>query len=407
MQPMPYPLRLISARDRGTLERCFGEAGVDPHGIGVIAGKAEIIVVRVDGVSAPAANIIKQQLLSLGADAAVHRAVITGAPDRSTVYVVADRNRLERLPAKLARQPFGLPELGAAIERLVGAALRPPRPVRLPAGELDLSRGPVVVGILNVTPDSFSDGGAHRDPDRAAERALAMAAEGAGVIDVGGESTRPGAVPVTVEEEIARVRPVLERLAGRLAVPLSIDTRRSEVARVALDLGASIVNDVTGLAGDPAMADLASKRGAAVVVMHMQGTPETMQIDPRYEDVTSEVLAWLGSRAAELAAAGIAPESIIVDPGIGFGKRLEHNLSLLAEIGDLRGLGFPVMVGFSRKAFIGAVTGRGVPERLAGALAALGRCCAGGVALVRVHDVRETADYIKVWRAIERTETDR
>ncbi|RJR29675.1 MAG: dihydropteroate synthase [Candidatus Latescibacterota bacterium] len=407
MQSMRYPLRLITARDRGTVERYFAEAGVDPYGVDVIAGKTEIVVVRVDGVPAPAANIMKQQLLSLGADAAVHRAAITGGPDRSTVYIVADRNRLALLPAKLSRQPFGLPELGEAVERLAAAAFSPPRPVRLPGGELDLSAGPVVMGILNVTPDSFSDGGSYVDPGRAAERALAMAEEGAGVVDVGGESTRPGAAPVSVEEEIARVKPVLERLAGRLPVPLSIDTRRSEVARVALDLGASIINDVTGLVGDPAMAGLASDRGAAVVVMHMLGTPETMQIDPRYDDVTGEILAWLGSRTAELVASGVKPESIIVDPGIGFGKRLEHNLALLAEIGDLRGLGFPVMVGFSRKACIGGVTGRGAADRLAGGLAALGRCCEAGVGLVRVHDVRETVDYIKVRRAIERTESVR
>ncbi len=402
---MSFSLRLISARHGETLARYFREAGVDPHGADRVAAKADMLVVRVDGVRAPEANIIKQQLLSLGGDAAVHREVITGGPDRSSVYIVADRARMERLPEKLARQPFGLAELGGALERLVASALRPPRSVRLPSGELDLSAGPVVMGILNVTPDSFSDGGRYLDPDRAAERAFAMAEEGAGVIDVGGESTRPGAATVTAEEEIARVKPVLERLAGKLSVPLSIDTRRSSVARMALDLGASIVNDVTGLAGDPAMGELASRRRAAVVVMHMRGSPETMQIDPRYDDVTAEILSWLAARTDELSEAGIAREAIIVDPGIGFGKRLEHNLALIAQLGDFRGLGFPVMVGFSRKAFIGAVTGRESSERLAGGLAALGRCCAAGTAIVRVHDVREAADYIKVWRAIERPET--
>ncbi len=404
MRSMRYPLRLISGRDRETLARSFVAAGVDPHGASIIARKADILVIRVDEVPAPAANIIKQQLLSLGGDAAVHRGAIKGGPDRSSVYLVADRTRMAQVPGKLAEQPFGLGELGAAVERLAARVERLPASLHLPAGTLDLAGGPVVMGVLNVTPDSFSDGGAYIDPGRAAERAQAMAAEGAGIIDIGGESTRPGAAGVPEEEEIARVRPVLERLGGRITVPVSIDTRRSSVARVALDLGASIINDVTGLAGDPEMAGIAARSGAAVVVMHMQGTPETMQREPHYEDVTGEVLSWLETRTEELAAAGVRRDAIIVDPGIGFGKRLGHNLALLAEIGDFRGLGLPVMVGCSRKSFIGALTGRGTDERLPGGLAALGRCLAGGVSVLRVHDVRETVDYIKVWRAIESSE---
>ncbi len=398
---MRYPLRLISPRPRGALARVLAEAGVDPHGIAIIARKADSIVMRVDRVPAPVANIVKQQLLSMGGDAAVHRDVITGGPPHSSVYLIADRNRLAELPAKLARQPFGLAGLGAEIERLLGALERPPARVVLPRGEIDLAAGPIVMGVLNVTPDSFSDGGAFLDPGAAHERALAMIEEGAGVIDVGGESTRPGAAETSVETELERVMPLLRRLGGSIPVPLSIDTRRAAVARAALDAGAAIVNDVSGLRHDPAMIETVRESGAAVVVMHMQGTPETMQANPSYGDVTGEIVSWLEERTAELVRAGLDREKIIVDPGLGFGKRLEDNLTILNELGDFAGLGFPVMVGYSRKSFIGKITDRDPVLRLHGGFAALAKCLAGGAAFVRVHDVGETVDFLKVWKAIE------
>jgi dihydropteroate synthase len=404
---MRYPLRLISPRPKGALARVLAEAGVDSRGVAIIGRKAETIVVRVDRVAAPVANIIKQQLLSIGGDAAVHRDVIAGGPPQSSVYIIADRNRLAQLPAKFARQPFGLAELGAGVERLLGAMERPPARVSLPRGEINLAAGPIVMGVLNVTPDSFSDGGAFLDPGAAHERALAMIEEGARVIDVGGESTRPGAAEVSAETELGRVMPLLRRLGGAIPVPLSIDTRRAAVARAAIDAGASIVNDVSGLRHDPAMIEAVRDSGAAVVVMHMQGTPETMQANPSYTDVTGEIIAWFEERTAEILRAGVDREKIIVDPGLGFGKRSEDNLTILNELGDFAGLGFPVMVGYSRKSFIGKVTGREPAVRLHGGLAALAKCLAGGAAFVRVHDVGETVDFLKVWKAIEGAGADR
>jgi dihydropteroate synthase len=403
---MRYPLRLISSREKGSLARALAEAGVDPHGARIIEPKTEMMILRADGLPAPAANIIKQQLLSIGGDAAVHREVITGSPARSSVFMIADRNRLTQLPAKLARQPFGLMELGTGIERLLEALDHPPSRIPLPKGEIDLTAGPVVAGVLNVTPDSFSDGGSFLDPGRALERAAAMIEEGADLIDIGAESTRPGAAEIDASEELARLRPVLDRLAATVPVPISIDTRKASVARAAIDAGAGIINDVSGLRHDPAMVATAVATGAAVVVMHMQGTPESMQRNPSYEDPTSEIIAWFEERIGELVRTGIDRTKIIIDPGIGFGKRLEDNLSILAEIGDFRGFGLPVMIGYSRKAFIGGATGRGAAERLAGGLAALAKCLAGGVTIVRVHDVKETVDFIKVWRAIERKGTE-
>jgi dihydropteroate synthase len=404
---MRYPLRLIAPRPRGVLARILAEAGVDRHGVAIIERKAETIVLKVDRVTPPVANILKQQLLSMGGDAAVHRDAITGGPPLSSVYLFADRGRLAQLPDKLSRQPFGLAELGAGIGRILGAVERPPAAVGLPRGALDLSKGPIVMGVLNVTPDSFSDGGAFLDPGAAHERALAMIAEGAGIVDVGGESTRPGAAELSADAELGRVMPVLKRLGGSLPVPVSIDTRHAAVARAAIDAGAAIVNDVSGLRHDPAMIDTARDAGAAVVVMHMQGTPETMQTNPSYADVTGEIVAWFEERTAELVRAGLDRGKIIVDPGIGFGKRLEDNLTILSELGDFAGLGFPVMVGCSRKSFIGGITGREPSGRLPGGLAALAKSIAGGAAIVRVHDVAETIDFLKVWTAIEGAGADR
>lgn len=399
---MHYPIRLISSRSRQSLETHLDGAGVDREGIRILAGKAENLVIRVDNVPAPAANILKQQLLAIGGDAAVHRDVITGRPEKSAVYLIADQRRLAVLAEKLPKQPFKLTELGAAIMQLLDRHNHPPRLVSLPVGAIDLSAAPIIMGVLNVTPDSFSDGGLYDNPDRACERALEMVAEGASIIDIGGESTRPGAPGLGAEEEIARVMPVLERLSGKMSVPVSIDTRKAAVARAACAAGAGIINDISGLTHDPDMMRVATESSAAVVVMHMQGSPETMQTAPHYRDVVSEIYEWLGGRSHKLILDGLEREKIIIDPGIGFGKRLRDNLDILHDIGDFHSLGFPVMVGYSRKSFVGALTDREPAHRLWGGFAALARCIESGVRIVRVHDVKETADFIKVWNAIER-----
>ncbi len=255
------------------------------------------------------------------------------------------------------------------------------------------------MGVLNVTPDSFSDGGRFPDPEAAAAAALRMAAEGASWIDVGGESSRPGAAPVSADVERGRVLPVLERLSGRLEIPLSIDTTKPEVARAALAMGASIVNDVTGFT-NPAMRDLAAETNAVAVVMHMQGAPASMQTAPSYGDVVSEILEFLAAQTAALESAGVSRDKIYVDPGIGFGKTLAHNLAILSRIDTFAALGFPVVAGPSRKAFIGALTGRPVEDRLAGTLGAVAWMAAKGVSVVRVHDVREAVDCLKVFEAL-------
>jgi dihydropteroate synthase len=265
---------------------------------------------------------------------------------------------------------------------------------------LDLSE-PCVMGVLNVTPDSFSDGGRYAGFDAAVARGVAMAEEGAGIIDVGGESTRPGAAAVGVHEELGRVIPVIEALAQRVAVPISVDTSKPEVMRAAIAAGAAMVNDVRAL-GAPGALDAVAGSGAAVCLMHMRGEPRTMQQAPEYRDVLGEVRDFLAARVSACGAAGIATARLCIDPGIGFGKRAEHNLALLAALDRLATPGIPVLVGVSRKSLVGMITGRAAGDRLAGSVALAALAVMRGAAIVRAHDVAETVDAVKVASALKR-----
>ncbi len=272
--------------------------------------------------------------------------------------------------------------------------------LKWPRGRLDFSSGSIVMGVLNVTPDSFSDGGQFFDVGRAVEHGLQMAVDGAAIIDVGGESTRPGAAPVSPEQQIERVVPVIKQLAEKVDVPISVDTYNFEVAKAALNAGAAIINDITALS-DSSLAGLAAKQQVPVVLMHMQGTPRTMQVEPKYDDVVSEVRRFLLSRAKRAGEAGIAQDRIFIDPGIGFGKTLEHNLLLLRNIDSFVATGYRVLVGTSRKSFIGQITGKEKPaDRIFGTAASVALCAVAGVSIVRVHDVAEMVDVVKVANAI-------
>ncbi len=264
------------------------------------------------------------------------------------------------------------------------------------------SLGPAawLMGIVNVTPDSFSDGGAFFDENRAADHGLELACAGADILDVGGESTRPGSLPVPEEEELRRVLPVIRRLRPKTGVLISVDTTKSAVARAALDAGADIVNDTSGLRADAAMGPLIARSGAAVILMHMKGVPRTMQESPRYDDLLGEVKAFLAGRIREAEAAGIPVERTIVDPGIGFGKTAGHNLALLNRLDVLQDLGRPVCVGPSRKAFIGRILGLPPGERLEGSIAAAVVSVCRGAHILRVHDVGAVAKAVRVAEAI-------
>jgi dihydropteroate synthase len=259
-----------------------------------------------------------------------------------------------------------------------------------------------IMGVVNVTPDSFSDGGLFLDPARAIAHGHALADEGADILDIGGESTRPGAAPVGADEELRRVLPVIEGLAAGTG-RISIDTSKAAVAAAALDAGAGLVNDVTALRGDPAMVGVVADSGSDCCLMHMRGEPRTMQDDPRYDDVVCEVKAFLSERLAFAVANGIPEDKIILDPGIGFGKTAEHNLELLRRLDELVALGRPVLVGFSRKSFLGRITGRDVGERVASTVAVNVLAYERGATLFRVHDVAPTRDALAVAAATVRS----
>jgi len=259
--------------------------------------------------------------------------------------------------------------------------------------------GPKLMGVVNVTPDSFSDGGLYLDPEAAIAHGRELAAAGAAILDVGGESTRPGAEPVGAEEETRRIVPVIAGLRA-LECEISVDTSKAAVAAAALESGATIVNDVTALRGDPGMGPLCAERDATVVLMHMRGDPRTMQEDPRYDDVVAEVKAFLAERLAAATAAGVAEERVWLDPGIGFGKTAAHNMELLRRLGELRDLGRPLVVGTSRKSFIGKVDGSAAGERLGGTIASSVLAAAEGAAVLRVHDVAEVRQALAVATAI-------
>ncbi len=264
---------------------------------------------------------------------------------------------------------------------------------------LDLSKHVAVMGIVNVTPDSFSDGGRFSSSTQAIEHGLTLAAEGADILDIGGESSRPGAEPVTLDEELQRVLPVIEELRRHTTVPISIDTAKAEVARQALAAGANIVNDITALA-DPAMAQVVGEYRPGLILMHMQGQPRTMQQNPHYDNLIEEVSAFLAAAALRALAAGAAADNIVIDPGIGFGKTWEHNLQLIRETKRFSELGYPVLIGPSRKRFIGELTGKEVDRRLYGSIGAVAAAVVLGARIVRVHDVAPMIDAVRVAEAI-------
>ena len=310
---------------------------------------------------------------------------------------------IERSGARLDRRLAGLTDF---LERDWGRrtlnaadmfeALRQPRP-RIAGLALDR---PVLMGVVNVTPDSFSDGGQHGTPETAVEHAFRLEEEGADILDIGGESTRPGAAPVTVAEEMARVMPVIEALAGKTRALLSIDTRHAEVMKAAAAAGADMINDVAALSHDAQAMEVAADLGLPVVLMHAQGDPRTMQDAPTYDDVLTDVFDYLEARVEACERAGIPRSKLIVDPGIGFGKTLQHNLELMAGLSLFHGLGVPVVLGASRKSFIGKLTGVTVAgDRVMGSIGAALAAVAQGAQIIRVHDVKATRDALTVWQA--------
>lgn len=410
------PPRVVEIRDQAGARAEIARIGSDEVGIRLMTPKFVYRILKLEAVPLRAAIILKQEMLARGGEAAVSREVAGLKTEVTDVLLGGTLRQYREVVAKLRAQPFGLARIGEAITEVLerydspGASGHPKTAPVIIFGngkwQFPLGERTYILGILNVTPDSFSDGGSHFSLEQAVAAARSMVTDGADIIDIGGESTRPGGAPVSAEEELRRIIPVIRVLRQELDVPISVDTYKAEVAERAIEAGAQIINDISGLQADPGMAGVAARHGVSVIIMHRKGDPKIMQVDPsfpcEYEDLVAEILAYLQDSISIAETAGIPRERLIIDPGIGFGKTLEQNLEIIRRLGEFRALGLPILLGTSRKSFIGKILDLPPGERLEGTAASVAIGIANGADFVRVHDVRAMARVCRVTDAIMR-----
>ncbi len=386
--------------DPRQIEAEMNRIGVDIGGVDVMVPKGRFFTFILRDIDPRAANIIKQEFLSKGGEAALAYHCLSDLDKCSDMLLMATEKQYNIIISKFQKQPFGLKDIAVQLETAM-ANLDCPRDFSISCGNKIFKIGghTWIMGVLNVTPDSFSDGGKFSNVEEAVAHGMRMAEEGADIIDIGGESTRPGSASISVDEELGRVIPVIEELVKITEIPISIDTSKPEVAEAGIDAGASMINDITGLA-DERMMKLAAERDVPVVIMHMSGTPTDMQKDPNYDDVVYDIIDIFMERVARAVEQGVSRNNIIIDPGIGFGKTLDHNLQILKRLSEFKILGLPILVGASRKSFIGKLQGTDEDERLEGSVAAAIISAMNGADIVRVHDVKETKMALLVGDAI-------
>jgi len=389
---------LIMTSSREAL-REMDRVGVDPTGLKLMVGKTLHLNLKVEGLDPRTANLLKQEMLSLGGDAAVDRRGFDCSLESTDAILMGTQKQIEMLVLKLDQYPSHQP-LGQTIRQTLHNVSRTRYSLRCKGVPLPLGSRTLIMGILNVTPDSFSDGGRYQEKETAVAHGLRMVEEGADLLDVGGESTRPGSKPLPLEEELRRVLPVIEALTKQVSVPISIDTYKSAVAQRAIDAGASIINDISGLRFDPLLAQVAARHDTPMILMHLRGTPETMQRDVHYDSLFSEILRSLSESVQGAEAAGVDPRQIVLDPGIGFGKTVEHNLLILKNLSEFRVLGKPILLGTSRKSFIGKILQEEVDQRLEGTLSSIAIGILHGAHIIRTHDVLPARKVIAVADAI-------
>lgn len=393
-------VRSLSIRSVADAERELASLRIDPFTIRNLGPKMIYRLIRIDGIEGREGAALKQEMLALGGDAAVGRTGPEGG-QQSVAILMGTERQLRKLCSSLSHHPLGFSMLAGEISRLLDIETAPPSSWNTGRRVFDFTRRLCVMGILNVTPDSFSDGNKYSDLERAVDRAFMMEAEGADIIDIGGESTRPFAPAVSEEEELRRVMPLLERLEGRLNIPISIDTYKARVAREALAAGAEIVNDISALSFDERMLDTVVEADAGLVLMHTRGRPTEMQKNTDYASLIDEVILFLREAIKRAEAAGVGRERIVVDPGIGFGKSTDGNLAILSRLAEFSVLGQPLLIGTSRKGFIGKVLGRETGERLHGTAATVALAVANGASIIRVHDVKEMRDVVDMAFAVK------
>jgi dihydropteroate synthase len=397
-------LKILHIQHPDEAAEILRKIGVDPYGITAMAPKTRHLNLLVRKQPCRVANILKQEMLSIGGDAAVARGAVSCSIDASDVMVMGTVKQITSLAAKLDQQPFGLRNLGRDIKDILTRYDSKDFVLKTSRRKITLTAKTHIMGILNVTPDSFSDGNQYFNTQKAIDRGLQMVDEGADIIDIGGESTRPGAEPVRATEEIKRVLPVIEGLTRKTKIPLSIDTTKSKVAKAALQAGAEIVNDVSALQADKKMISVVKDAAAALILMHMRGNPQNMQTgDLHYDDIMFDIIDYFGKVCHAAISRGIQKACLVLDPGIGFGKTAEDNFKIIRSLADLKVLGLPVMIGTSRKSFIGKVTGDHPQDRLEGTAATVVAAILNGCRIVRVHDVAEIKKVAAVADAIARS----
>jgi len=402
-----FQIRFLPQISGEESRRVLAAVKVDPYARDILLPKMKHLNILLRDIECKVANIIKQKMLSLGADAAVARGTVSCSIPATDVILMGTEKQIRSFADQIKAQPFGLKYLAEKLECILTAYQAEDLVLCTNQREIPFGKRTHIMGVVNVTPDSFSDGGKYLSTQAAIDRALELESEGADILDIGGESSRPGSDFVSAEEEMNRIVPVIKGLHGRVHVPISVDTLKADVAKAAIRAGAEIINDISAMTFDPQMASVIAANQAAVVLMHMKGIPKTMQEGPIiYEDVVGEIIAYLTVQIKNARFEGIRVESIVVDPGIGFGKTIRDNLAILRNLSELRIFGRPILTGVSRKSFIGTLTHVEDPaERIDGTAAAITASILTGSHIVRVHDVERTKKIISIADAIARGES--
>jgi len=376
--------------------------GVDPIGIDSMREKVFHLNLKIEGIDCRLATLLKQEMILLGGDVAMDKRTIDCSVAASDLILMGTPNQIKALIDRLEGRFNGLQGVVIRIRECLKTLENPPHTIRCRKKTLRLDERTHLMGILNVTPDSFSDGGLYMDPHKAISRGIELASQGADIIDIGGESTRPGSKPLPADEELRRVIPVIEALSAKVEIPISIDTHKSSIAEKAIEAGAEMINDISGLKFDRNMADVAAKYDVPVVLMHIKGTPEVMQVDLHYDCLLTEIMEYLEQSIEIAEGAGIDPKLIIIDPGIGFGKSVGDNLKIIRHLAELKSLGKPILLGPSRKSFIGKILNAPIDQRDEGTLASISAAIMNGANIIRVHDVGPARKAARIVDAILR-----
>ncbi|MBM7622719.1 dihydropteroate synthase [Sporohalobacter salinus] len=394
--------RVLEINNETSFKEELENLETDRPGINIMTPKSQYHLIKLKNIPLRAALILKQEMLSKGGEVALPKKAAGLKIEETDLILMGTRDIYKKVEKVLRQQPFGLKEIGELILETLASYREGLGSISGSGYNFDFGDKTYIMGILNVTPDSFSDGGEFNELDTAVKRAKEMIQNGADIIDIGGESTRPGSDPLSLEEELKRVVPVIEHLSSAIDVPISIDTYKSEVGRKALEAGADIINDITGFKEDPKLAEVAAEYDAPVIVMHIQGRPKNMQQNPNYENLISEIMNYLEESIDIAIEAGIDRGKVIIDPGIGFGKTTDHNLEIMHRLGEFKSLGQPILLGTSRKSMIGNTLDLPVEERVEGTGATVSIGIANGADIVRVHDVKEMARVAKMTDAMVR-----